>query len=123
MNKDRRKFLKLSAVAAASLIPSVSRASAEHCEEDFDNAFGVLVDTTVCIGCRNCELACNQQNELPEQPNGYFSDKSIFDSKRRPSVESLTVVNSSIDTLSSDNESYGKPRMGRELPQPIRKRS
>jgi len=103
---DRREFLKLSTVAMASVIPSVSEASTDH--EDFDDVFGVLVDTTVCIGCRNCELACNQENELPEQPSGHFLDKSVFDSRRRPSVESYTVVNSSIDSQSLDNQSYGK---------------
>ena len=111
MNKDRRTFLKTSTVATlatASLLPGVSEASPDHREEDLENAFGVLVDTTVCIGCRNCELACNQENNLPEKPSGYFSDKSVFDSRRRPSVESYTVVNPSLDSKTSDNEAYGK---------------
>ncbi|MCD6248984.1 MAG: 4Fe-4S dicluster domain-containing protein [candidate division Zixibacteria bacterium] len=108
MDKDRRKFLKLSTVATASLIPSVTSASTEHCEDDFDNAFGVLVDTTVCVGCRNCELACNQQNELPEQPEEHFSDKSVFNSMRKPSVEAYTVVNRSIDSQPSELGSFSK---------------
>jgi len=108
MKKDRRTFLKVTAAATASLIPSISGASPDPCEEDFDNAFGVLVDTTVCIGCRNCELACNQQNALPEKPNGHFSDKSVFDSRRRPSKESFTIVNPSIDSESSAKKSYSK---------------
>ena len=108
MNKDRRHFLKLSTAATASLIPTVAAANPEHCEESFDSAYAVLVDTTVCIGCRNCELACNQENSLPEQPAGHFADKSVFDSRRRPSVESFTVVNSSQEPNSSDDKSYGK---------------
>jgi len=111
MKKDRRNFLKLTTAAAASMVPAVSGASIEHDEEDFNDVFGVLVDTTVCIGCRNCELACNQENKLPEQPNGHFSDKSVFDSRRRPSVESLTVVNSCMDSNVLDDlngKSYGK---------------
>ncbi|MCK5124894.1 MAG: 4Fe-4S dicluster domain-containing protein [candidate division Zixibacteria bacterium] len=110
MNKDRRKFLKMATatVAAATILPSVSEASLEHCEEDFDNAFGVLVDTTVCIGCRNCELACDRQNELTDHPKSYFMDNTVFDSRRRPSVESYTVVNSSFDSSSTDNKSFGK---------------
>jgi len=108
MNKDRRKFLKLTTAATASLIPSAAGASNGHDEDDFLDAYGVLVDTTVCIGCRNCELACNQENEMPERPSGHFSDKSVFDSRRRPSVESLTVVNSPIDSLIAESKSYGK---------------
>jgi len=108
MDKDRRKFLKISTAATAALIPGMASATKDHCEEDFDNAFGVLADTTVCIGCRNCELACNQENKLPEQPSGYFSDKSVFDSRRRPTIESLTVVNSPLESNSSDQQSFGK---------------
>ena len=35
----------------------------------------VLVDTTRCIGCRDCEVACAVQNDLPV-PEG--KDKSVF---------------------------------------------
>ena len=28
-------------------------------------ATGFLTDTTVCIGCKACEVACKQWNQLP----------------------------------------------------------
>lgn len=30
------------------------------------NAVGILIDTTKCIGCRACQLACKAKNNLPE---------------------------------------------------------
>lgn len=31
-----------------------------------DEAWGVLIDTTRCVGCDSCVLACRQANELPD---------------------------------------------------------
>ncbi len=45
---------------------------------------GVLVDTTRCVGCRNCEKACNEINEdLPRRPAEWFKDESVLKEKRR----------------------------------------
>ena len=54
---------------------------------------GVLVDTTLCIGCRKCEWACNKANRLPVQPLASFEDKSVFVERRRPTSAAYTVVN------------------------------
>jgi formate dehydrogenase iron-sulfur subunit len=51
------------------------------------------VDTTVCVGCRNCEWACKVAHDLPAEPLDSFSDRSVFTSMRRMDVNSLTVVN------------------------------
>ncbi len=53
---------------------------------------GVLVDTTICIGCRKCEEACNRRNRLPRSVEP-FSDRDVLRSFRRPSVTAFTVVN------------------------------
>ena len=31
----------------------------------------MLVDTSVCIGCKGCEVACKQWNELPAENKGF----------------------------------------------------
>jgi len=31
------------------------------------NAYGFFTDTSVCIGCKACEVACKEWNQLPEQ--------------------------------------------------------
>ena len=48
----------------------------------------VLVDTTVCMGCRMCELACARENGLPEP-----EPKVDFSVIRKTSDTQLTVVN------------------------------
>jgi formate dehydrogenase iron-sulfur subunit len=51
-----------------------------------------LVDTTLCIGCRACEKACNQRNALPP-PSQPFSSQWVFREQRRPTEAAFTVVN------------------------------
>ena len=89
---DRRTFLR-SAGAAAAGLASARPASARPVPEVSADSLGVLVDTTLCIGCRKCEWACNGANGLPEAPLASFEDKSVFAEARRPSEKRFTVVN------------------------------
>jgi formate dehydrogenase iron-sulfur subunit len=72
------------------------------------NCVAVLVDTTACIGCRKCEWACNQVNELPAQPLETFEDRSIFDAQRRPDATHYTVVNSFPETAPAGAATFVK---------------
>lgn len=54
------------------------------------DAVGVLVDTTLCIGCRKCEQACAERHELPDRS---FEDMTVLDELRRPDEGAYTVVN------------------------------
>jgi len=98
MNPSRRQFLKWAGVtggglyaahaAAATLVPGRgSKGPAKEVE-----FFGLLIDTTKCIGCRACEEACNRQNGLPE-PKVPFSSDSVFEKVRDTSPEAWVVVN------------------------------
>ena len=63
-----------------------------------EERYGVLVDTTVCIGCRRCEWACNEWNKNPNPPIEEFEGSvnrknSVFDTVRRMHAENFTVVN------------------------------
>jgi Fe-S-cluster-containing dehydrogenase component len=70
---------------------------------------GVLVDTTLCIGCRSCEKACNRVNEdLPQKPSEYFKDNSVFDMSRRMDSSSYTVVNRYENQREPGNPVYAK---------------
>ncbi len=97
MTLDRRGFLKLAAtgtaVAAGSLAAAEAGASTGASAHDAANAFGVLVDTTLCIGCRKCEWGCNQANDLPKRERADFDDKTVLETHRRPDVTAFTVVN------------------------------
>ena len=39
-------------------------------EDDMAQAYGFYTDTTVCIGCKACEVACHQWNALPARADG-----------------------------------------------------
>jgi len=51
---------------------------------------GILVDTTRCVGCRSCELACAEAHKLPIPDIG---DTKVFEKKRQTSESQWTVVN------------------------------
>ncbi len=63
-----------------------------------DERSGVLVDTSLCIGCRRCEWACNEWNKNANRPVKEFEasvneEKSVFDKIRRTHAGNFTVVN------------------------------
>ncbi len=89
---NRRNFLKTAGVLTASLAGVESARGSSKGELNPDR-YGVLVDTTLCIGCRKCEFACNDVNGLPNQPIINFDDKSVFSEQRRLTDTQYTVVN------------------------------
>ncbi len=94
MRIDRRELLKLTlATGGATLLGSPSKAGAATGSLLNSDRWGMLVDTTLCVGCRHCEWACKQQNKLPSDHLSTFSDESVFKKMRRPDDKSYTVVN------------------------------
>lgn len=92
MNLKRREFLKLAGAASASLIPAVDAVASQGRETDFGEMYGVLVDTTVCTGCRKCEFACDRQNELTGNDLRWFESIPPHE-LRRMNFQQFTVVN------------------------------
>ena len=91
---DRRQFIKGLTVAGLSSLPATrALASDSHPHAKDVDAVGVLVDTTLCIGCRKCEWACNQSNNLPAADLETFEDQDVFLKPRRPDAAHYTVVN------------------------------
>jgi formate dehydrogenase iron-sulfur subunit len=37
-------------------------------------AYGFFTDTSVCIGCKACEVACKEWNQLPADDNGFLGE-------------------------------------------------
>jgi Fe-S-cluster-containing dehydrogenase component len=91
MGTSRRDFLKflLSATAVAGL---PRRASGHEHFKGYPDSYAVLHDTTLCIGCRSCEAACNTVNHLPK-PERPFDDLSVLEQKRRMTDDAYTIVN------------------------------
>jgi Fe-S-cluster-containing dehydrogenase component len=85
---DRRGFLKTSLVVGAAALSS-NKTNAED-KRDPEEFVGILVDTTRCIGCRACEVACGEEHDLlvPDVLNDGALEKH-----RKTSVEQWTIVN------------------------------
>jgi formate dehydrogenase beta subunit len=85
---DRRGFLKTSLVVGAAALSS-NKTNAQD-KRDPEEFVGILVDTTRCIGCRACEVACGEEHDLlvPDVLNDGALEKH-----RKTSVEQWTVVN------------------------------
>ncbi len=85
---DRRDFLKTTLAAGTAAIASDHAQALElrHPEE----FVGVLVDTTRCIGCRACEIACGEEHGMlvPDVVND-----GALEAPRRTSEHQYTVVN------------------------------
>ena len=65
---DRRKFLGLAGAATATAVAArAGEAVPDRVGGGSDSPefVGILVDTTRCIGCRQCEVACAQAHDLP----------------------------------------------------------
>lgn len=111
MQPSRRQFLKWAGLASGGLYAARSVASTQlpgsgptsaHADVEF---FGLLIDTTKCIGCRACEEACNSHNKLPE-PKVSFSSESVFEKVRDTSEGAYLVVNRYADEKAADKQSF-----------------
>ena len=92
--QNRRSFFKSAGLLTAT-IAGASTKSVKASPENIlsEDRMGVLVDTTTCIGCRNCEWACKKAHNLPAGELNSYEDKSVFKEMRRPDSSALTVVN------------------------------
>ncbi len=88
---DRRQFLQI--LGAAGISGAAGSASAAESSAPSEDGFGMLVDTTECIGCRKCEWACSEANQLTNQPLEAYEDTGVFEHPRRMTNDAFTVVN------------------------------
>lgn len=94
MKQSRRSFFKTAGILSAGAVGlKNNEAHASPKNIVSDDRMGVLVDTTVCIGCRRCEYACKKAHDIEPGKEAEYNDRSVFEEFRRPSVDALTVVN------------------------------
>ncbi len=86
----RRRFLKTALAGTAAACGSAAFASPDPARGE---RLGVLVDTTVCVGCRHCEWACRVAHNLPGPALSAYTDRTALRKRRRPDPGSLTVIN------------------------------
>lgn len=89
---DRRQFLKSVGLAAGTAAAGTVAAGKAHASAepaaDAEEFWAILVDTTRCIGCRMCERACAEANDLPAVEEG-----DVFaNGERKTTEEHWTVV-------------------------------
>ncbi len=63
----RRDVLKVAAItgAAGAAAGIADRADAREAKHPAADDVGMLFDSTLCVGCRACQTACKEANELP----------------------------------------------------------
>ncbi len=97
MSQNRRDFLKtIASIGAASTAISAvnpSKVSAKSSVELSIDRKGVLVDTTVCIGCRKCEWACKGAHDFDQGDIENYQSDETLNKLRRPGNNDLTIVN------------------------------
>jgi len=90
---NRRGFIKHIGLTGAAALSAAPGARAQQLNPA-DQSLAVLVDTTLCVGCRACEKACNEADPtLPMLPGTFFNDTAVFDRHRRMDAAAYTVVN------------------------------
>ncbi len=88
----RQLFGWVAAAGAGAMVPGVAKAATGKHFSGYPGSFGVLHDITRCIGCRKCEAACNEVNDLPD-PDKPFDDLKVLKENRQLSATAYTVVN------------------------------
>jgi Fe-S-cluster-containing dehydrogenase component len=90
MKLSRRGFLRVAGITGTTVLGlQASRARAASADAQGEDETAMLVDTTLCAGCRGCEAACSEANGLPVPP----SDEAVVGQVRDTAPEAFTVVN------------------------------
>jgi len=92
MDLSRRGFFKVMGASGAALAAGNKSAAASVVELKQADDYGCLVDTTLCVGCRKCEEACNERHSLPK-PEESYAEMTVLEKERRMDETSYTVVN------------------------------
>lgn len=65
-------------IGAAATLDNTNESTATPLNVLYDDMMGVLVDRTVCVGCRNCEWACRNSDNIPTPLLEGYKDRSVF---------------------------------------------
>jgi formate dehydrogenase iron-sulfur subunit len=84
---NRRGFLKTTVAAGSAALAGKLNAQDQRKPEEF---VGILVDTTRCIGCRSCEVACSEEHDLavPDVIND-----GLLEKERKTTDKQWMIVN------------------------------
>lgn len=86
---DRRKFLKISVATAGACVASLptTASAAKKVQTDIGDTFSMLNDSTKCVGCRACQVACKER-----QGYGPAGDDPRYDMPTELNSKNLTLI-------------------------------
>lgn len=90
MGISRRAALQTVLAAGATAIAGATPATAAERPEAPADAVGLLYDATLCIGCKACNVACKEANDLPPDPGD--RDTKLYDMPIDLSARTKTVI-------------------------------
>ena len=89
MALSRRGFLRIAGLTGTAALGAASAARASSADGKGENEVAMLVDATLCAGCRGCEAACAEANALAPPEDEVDAAKA----RRETGPEAFTVVN------------------------------
>ena len=104
MKMSRRGFLRVAGFTGSMGLVGLPRRALGAAAVPGENENSVLVDTTLCLGCRGCEAACAEANHLPDPPD----DEKVFQGRRQTGPQVFTVVNRSPVAPKAGGERFAK---------------
>lgn len=105
MDIKRRDFLKVLA-GSGLLLASGETVVARESKKLHPEALGILYDATVCIGCKVCQRACKQFNDMPAE---HSTADEMWDNPVDLSSKTLNIIKAyrSGTGLTKDSETDG----------------
>ncbi|UOD35428.1 hydrogenase 2 operon protein HybA [Deferribacteraceae bacterium V6Fe1] len=104
--KSRREFLKTTAgLIAGTTVASVVNVEASEKNYTKDDAYSMLYDATLCVGCKACVSACKKTNGLPPV-KGDFDKDGLWDAPKDLDSKTRTIIK--LYKENEDNWSYVK---------------
>lgn len=88
MDIKRRDFLKVAA-GSSLLLATGETAFAREARKRLPESLGILYDATICIGCKACQSACKQYNDMPAE---HSSVEKIWDDPVELSSKTLNII-------------------------------
>ena len=105
MDIKRRDFLKIAA-GSGILLAAGEPAFAREPKTLPSEAVGILYDATVCIGCKVCQVACKEHNDMPVE---HTAPEALWDDPIDLSSKTLCIIKAYKDGTgeTKDSETNG----------------
>jgi Fe-S-cluster-containing dehydrogenase component len=89
MEIKRRDFFKVASAGGVLLATGAGPAHAREAKTRIKDAVGMLYDSTVCTGCKACESACKQYNDMPPS---FSSNDKLWDNPLDDDAKTLNII-------------------------------